>query len=225
MSDEFGQRVQGLHVEGDTIVGTDRHVAVFGKTNDVTPKYEYLTIDATTGDLGVITNFEYADGATYNTGDVGAFILAVREDADAALVADGQYGPLQTDSKGFLKVTGDLNIQQANSTYVYNSATLVKDIANIVVTETPASADEYFTGIMVSGAGYCEWQLEFGPTATPLVIMKWWTTPSHPTEYIDLPDYLKVTSLQTVRIKGTNREKAASTGSDFTGHATLIRKA
>ena len=233
MADEFGQRIQGLHQKGDTIVSTDRHPGIFGKTNAVTPLYEYLKIDSATGNLlttisntafGVTTNYEYADGTAYNGGDIGAYTLAVRKDADAALVADGQYGPLQTDELGFLKVSGTINVTQSNSAYIYNSVTLVKDIMNIVVTETPA-ATEYIEAVMVSGAGYCEWQLEYGLIASPIVIMKWWTTPSHPTEYIDLPDYLEVTTLQKVRVQGTNREKAASTNSDFTGHATLIRKA
>ena len=50
MSDEFGQFVKGLHLQGDTIVSTDSHPAVFGKKGTT---YEYLELDASSGGLNV----------------------------------------------------------------------------------------------------------------------------------------------------------------------------
>jgi len=229
MSDEFGQRITGVFASGDTILSTDKHPAIFGKSNDVIPVYKYLTIDATSGNLlttisntafGVTTNYEFATQTAFNNTDVGAYVLAVRKNTDAALVGDGEYGPLQTDENGFLKITGTIIVSDSNSTYHPGNVTLVKDTIGVVVTRTTA-ADEQYTGVMVSGAGYCEWQLE----VQAVVFLKWWTTPSHPTEYVDLPDFLKVLSGEVIRIRATNREKAASTASDFTGYATLIRKA
>jgi hypothetical protein len=254
MADDFGQRISGLHLEGDTISSEHRHIAIFGKTDDPTPVYEYLKLSSTdgslfvnltntsitisgtvavsgvTGDVQVVngttdfvvtTNYEYATQTAWTNTDVGAYTLAVRKDATGALVADGQYGPLQTDANGNLKVAGSITITQPNSTYTAGSVTLVKDTPNTVVTYTTA-ADEYFTGVMVSGAGYCQWDLE---TPAGTALLSFWTTPSHPTEYVDLPDYLKIATGTVIRIRGTNREKAASPGSDFTGYASLIRKA
>ena len=242
VSDDFGQSIKGMHIEGDTIVSTDRQPGIFGKSNDPTPVYKFLTLDASSGDLlvnfsnttigvtgtgiGVDTNFEYAVDTAAGASDVGAMILAVRDDALTTLIpVDGDYVQLRTNSTGALWVAGNLTITASNSVYKADSKTAVKDTPITIVTETPASATESFTAIMVSGAGQCEWKVWFGATGSEATILHFWTTPSHPTEYVDLPDFLDVTTAQTIYIQATNREKAASTGSDFTAMATLIRKA
>lgn len=125
ISDDFGQTIQGLHLDGDTINALDQHIAVFGK--DFTAgTYEYLKIDPTTGGLWiadgggsitvdgsvtvsgtatVTTNFEYAEDTGHTTGDVGALTLAVRNDAATALAGTTlDYIPLTTDANGFLYV-------------------------------------------------------------------------------------------------------------------------
>lgn len=133
------------------------------------------------------------------------------------------------DGTDFLAVNADGSINvviagAADSIYTHGSANLVKDTLTTVVTRAPG-VDEQYGAIMCSGAGYCEWELQFGTTGAEAVILKFWTTPSHPTEYVDLPDYLTVSSGETVRVRATNREKKASPGSDFTGYASLVRKA
>ena len=50
------------------------------------------------------TGIGKAEDAVHASNDVGVMALAVRKDADAALEADGDYGPLQLDATGFLKV-------------------------------------------------------------------------------------------------------------------------
>jgi hypothetical protein len=129
---------------------------------------------------------------------------------------------LKINADGSLDVNAQLGA--LNSVYQHGSVNLIKDTLTTVVTRAP-SVDEFYSAIMVSGAGYCEWQLEFGTTASEAIIMKFWTTPAHPTHYVDLPDYLTVDNTQTVRIRATNREKAGSPSSDFTGYASLVRKA
>ena len=240
MADDFGQRIEGLHLAGDTINSADRHIALL--TKDSSGNYEYLTLDAngglivgdggndlnvniTNSALSVTTNYEYAEDTAHGDGDIGAFILAVRNDAGTALSGDGDYTPLQTDSTGALRVAGSFTIGALDSKYICGTGVnLVKDTPATVVTETPASVTEYFNAVMVSGAGYCEWIVKFGATGSEAAIMHFWTTPSHPTEYVDLPDYLAVTTAQTILVTGTNREKAASPASDFTGYATLVKK-
>lgn len=55
-----------------------------------------------------ITSFgggtQYAEDSAHVSGDTGTMALAVRQDADAAFGADGDYGPLQLDDNGYLKV-------------------------------------------------------------------------------------------------------------------------
>jgi hypothetical protein len=264
MADDFGQRIEGLHQSGDTIVSTDRHVAVFGKTT--TNTYDYLSLNAS-GQLEVTGGTQYAVDDAAGATDIGTVSLVVRDDALTTLTpADGDYTTLRVDSTGalwvnisnasiavtasdldirdlthvsdsvkigdgtdFLAINGDGSINvvtqgAGDSVYHHNSANLVKDTIATVVTRSP-TVDEFYSGVMASGAGQCEWQLEFGTTGGEAVLLKWWTTPSHPTEYIDLPDYLTVSNGETIRVRGTNREKAASPSSDFTGYASLIRKA
>lgn len=48
-------------------------------------------------------------GSTYTTGDKGGVSFAVRQDASGPLVGDGEYGPLQTDASGNLKVAATLS--------------------------------------------------------------------------------------------------------------------
>lgn len=159
-----------------------------------------------------------------NTVTVTATDLDIRDlsaTQDNVAISDGT-NTLVVNGDGSINVNA--SIGATDSAYTAGSATLVKDTIATVVTRSPG-ADEQYAGVMVSGAGYCEWQLEFGTTGGEAVILKWWTTPSHPTEYVDLPDYLTVSSGETIRIRGTNREKAASPASDFTGYASLIRKA
>lgn len=295
MADDFGQTIQGLHLDGGTIAAGDQHIAVFGKdfTNST---YEYLKIDPTSGalwvtdggsDFGVVTNFEYAEDTAHTDGDVGAFtlavrndtlaalagsdgdyaplqvnangalyvavdgtvtisgavttnyeyaedsahssadigafVLAVRNDAGTALAADGDYIPLSTDANGALRVSGTFAVGREDSTQHYNTATLVKDTPNVVVSVSPGTTQN-FIGALVSGAGYCEWEIQFGTTSSEATIFKFWTTPSHPTEYLAFPEMIAVTSTQTIRVRGTNRENKPSTGSDFAGYATLVRE-
>ncbi len=54
----------------------------------------------------------YAEDSAHSSSDDGMFALAVRQDADAAFGADGDYGPLQLDSNGFLKVSGSFTAEE-----------------------------------------------------------------------------------------------------------------
>jgi len=66
-----------------------------------------ITVD---GSLTTTGNFEYAEDTAHVTADVGAFVLAVRNDTLASLVsADGDYAPLQVDADGALYITGSFS--------------------------------------------------------------------------------------------------------------------
>ena len=147
---------------------------------------------------------------------------------DSETPGDNVYIKSSTGTELLINNDGSINVNAQlgglDSIYSHGSATLVKDTINTVVTVSPGDL-LHFGAMMVSGAGYCEWELEFGTTGSEVVVLKFWTTPAHPTHYVDLPDYLEVDDGETIRIRGTNREKKASPASDFTGYASLIRKA
>lgn len=203
MADDFGQRVEGVKLDAATFVSTDvQALPVMG--TDGTNLFIIRTNGA--GLLNMVaTNLDIRD---------------LSHTQDSVKIGDGS---------DFLAVNGDGSINVsvtgagANSVYHTSSTNLVKNTLTTVVTRSP-SATENFKAIMVSGAGMCLWQLEFGTTGGEAVILQFWTTPSHPTEYVDIPDVIDVTSTQTIRIRATNKENAASPTSDFTGYATLIRQ-
>lgn len=96
-------------------------------------------------------------------------MLAVRNDAGTALAGTTlDYIPLTTDANGNLRVSGSFAVGREDETQHYNSATLVKDTINTVVTVSPGTTQN-FIGALVSGAGYCEWQVEFGTTASEAI--------------------------------------------------------
>jgi len=221
-----------VHLNNASIVVTATDLDI--RTLDSETPGDNVYIKSSTGDEWaidgngaglVLTNYEYADDSAYAGGETGAFILAVRNDAGGTLAsADQDFTPLQTDSSGNLRVSGQLTLGANDSVYSSGSANLVKDTITVVETISPGS-DEQYSGLMVSGSGLCQWTLEFGTTSSEAVILEFWTTPSNPTQFVDLPDYLTVSSGETIRVRATNREKAASPASDFTGFATLIRSA
>lgn len=57
------------------------------------------------GTVTADTNFDYPEDSVHNSGDIGAFVLAVRNDAGTPLAANGDYSPLQTNAAGELRVT------------------------------------------------------------------------------------------------------------------------
>lgn len=68
-----------------------------------------VTVDGTVAVSGVTpgtaaTSLGKAEDAAHSSGDVGVMALGVRKDADGAFGADLDYGPLQLDDNGYLKV-------------------------------------------------------------------------------------------------------------------------
>jgi len=201
------------------------------------PASEYVDDSAFTveTDTGVAIGGVFTTD-TIDSGDFGVLKLnANRElfitatDLDIRDLSASQDNVAVSDGTNTLAVNADgsINVNTSgagsDNTYHYGSANLVKDTATTVESQAP-SADENYKALMVSGAGLCEWAVKFGTTGSESVIMQFWTTPSNPTKYVDIPDSITVSSGETILIEATNREKPASPASDFTGHATLIKQ-
>ncbi|MHA1949698.1 MAG: hypothetical protein ACW987_07485, partial [Candidatus Thorarchaeota archaeon] len=87
----------------------------------------YVNVSNTT-DISVATNYEYAEDSVHTTADVGAFVLAVRNDAGTALAGtDGDYIPFSTDASGALRVTG------GTTAYAEDSVHTTGDSGNFVL--------------------------------------------------------------------------------------------
>lgn len=75
----------------------------------------------------------YAEDSAHASGDIGNFILAVRNDTEGSLAgADGDYAPLQVDALGRLRVNADINV---NNDFVYaeDSAASSGDLAAAIL--------------------------------------------------------------------------------------------
>jgi hypothetical protein len=79
--------------------------------------------------LSVSSDFAYAEDSASADGDIGAFILGVRNDANAVLTsADGDYGAISIDSAGRVKTVTTLA-----SAYAEDSASANADIGDFVL--------------------------------------------------------------------------------------------
>lgn len=207
-------------------------VAVNGDVNVTATDLDIRSLDGATDSVLISdgTNDLAIDGSGYITVNINGTVTVSATDLDIRdlTASTDEVGIGDGTNSLAVNADGSINVVTAasspDSVYDYGGVNLVKDTETTVTTNAPGS-DTLYSGLMVSGAGYCEWKLYFGTTSSEAVIMSFWTTPSNPTQYVDLPDYLTVSSGETIYVSGTNREKAASPASDFTGHATLINKA
>lgn len=77
------------------------------------------------------SNYEYAEDSAHASGNVGAFVLAVRHDAGGSLAGtDGDYAPFQLDATGRLRVAADL---VSSAEYAEDSAHNDGDIGNFIL--------------------------------------------------------------------------------------------
>ncbi|MHA1950098.1 MAG: hypothetical protein ACW99G_01150, partial [Candidatus Thorarchaeota archaeon] len=83
-----------------------------------------------TADISVATNYEYAEDSIHTSADIGAFVLAVRNDAGTPLAADGDYIPLTTDASGDLRVNASVTI---NAEYPEDSVHTTGDTGSFVL--------------------------------------------------------------------------------------------
>lgn len=69
----------------------------------------------------------YAEDSVHASGDIGKFMLAVRNDANVALAADGDYTPFTTDAQGRLKVAAEVTVQAGDAEFLEDSAHISGD--------------------------------------------------------------------------------------------------
>lgn len=69
----------------------------------------------------VATNAEKAEDAIHSSGAIGNFVLAVRNDANTPLAADGDYTPFTTDAQGRLKVAAEISVQAGDAEFLEDS--------------------------------------------------------------------------------------------------------
>lgn len=77
-----------------------------GDVSAANPLPVVMTGAATEATLAALAATVKAEDAVHASGDAGVFVLAVRQDSDIAMAANGDYSPLQINEVGRLKTAG-----------------------------------------------------------------------------------------------------------------------
>lgn len=145
------------HVSGDfgtfvLAVRNDAGTSMVSADGDYAP----LQVDAVgrlrvLADLTAAFDYTYAEDSAHTTGDTGAYVLAVRNDAFASQTsADGDYGSITVDAAGRVGIRGNYTEDSAHvSGDVGVFAMGVRNDANAVLT----SADGDYSPLAVDSAG------------------------------------------------------------------------
>jgi hypothetical protein len=105
-----------------------------------------VAVTQSTSPWVVQTATEYAEDSAHVSGDLGQFMLAVRNDANTSLVsADGDYAPLQVDDLGRLKVSGTFSLE---GQYAEDSAHTTGDVG---IYNLSVRADQPLVSTSVTG--------------------------------------------------------------------------
>lgn len=144
-----------------TVTATDLDIRDLDAAQDnvaISDGTDTLAINAD-GSINAQVPFDYAEDSAHASGDIGAFILAVRNDAGGSMVsADGDYSPLQTDSSGRLRVLADLTAA-FDFTYAEDTAHTTGDVGAFTLgirndaRASLTSADGDYSGFAVDAAG------------------------------------------------------------------------
>lgn len=77
------------------------------------------------------SQFQYAEDTAHVSGDIGAFTLGIRNDANAVLTStDGDYSPFAVDSAGRMKIVGTFT---SSTAYAEDSASASGDMGDFVL--------------------------------------------------------------------------------------------
>jgi hypothetical protein len=117
-SGDLGSFVMGVRNDAGTALAADGDYIPLSMTS--TGSLRVAVVGTVTVSGTVTTQYQYAEDSAHASGDIGAFTLAVRNDAGTPLAADGDYIPFTTDANGALRVaftgtvtTGDNKAEDA----------------------------------------------------------------------------------------------------------------
>jgi len=194
-----GEAITGDPLTTGALFETDGGSAV--DSGDIT----YLASDA----WGRIINVgQNADGSAY---DVNAYPIV-----NAGVDSAGNVQILLTDTSGRLIVNVGGGTEAGET---YASANLVKDTVTDVVTES----DVIVKRIYVTGSGLMKVEIFEGVTASEVVKYVAFNSTSNPNVLFEwTEDGWLIPAINSIIVKCTNLENAASPTSDFDGYGTIV---
>lgn len=129
---------------GQAVLGVRNDIGVAKTTTD--GDYTFFATDAA-GRIGIAdlggsitidgavtanTNFDFPEDTPHISGDIGAFVLAVRNDAGTPLAADGDYIPFTTDATGAIRVNAGTTVTQIGRDDTDNQAAVATGLLTSV---------------------------------------------------------------------------------------------
>lgn len=131
----------------------------------------------------------------------------------------GNAAPLKVNGSGALLVSTDAATGQVLVDHA--SVNLVKDTPTTVNSYSPAAATDRIVRVSVSGSGRFKAELFWGTTSSEVLSDVKFGTSSMPNVEFDLEKDLELASTETIYVRMTNLEKAASPTSDFDGFVSI----
>ena len=186
----------------------------------------------TTGGL-----FETGGGSAVDSGDITHLaldaygrIIAVGQVADGDTIDANAFPVLMAGQDGtnvqslLTDTSGRLIVNVGGGTEAgihYGTANLVKDTATAVVTVS----DMIVKRIYVTGSGLMKVEIFEGETASEAVVFVAFNSTANPNVLFDFTsDGWKILAANSLIVKCTNLENAASPTSDFAGYGTIVEE-
>lgn len=161
----------------------------------------------------------YAEDSVHTTGDLGSFMLGVRNDAGTALAADGDYIPLSMDADGSVRVTVTSEAGAGTKVCEYNTsaALAAAAVANHDYTVT-ALKTLIANRIWASASGAIKIEVIVDPAGTPATQWVGFNSTAHPNINVPIEEFCSVAAGIVIRIAITNLDnKAQDVYSTLTG--------
>jgi len=218
--------VRGGVADGDAVAAGTTGIPALGTDGS---NYQFLAVDSSgnlqtdlasalpagTNDLGIV---HVTDGTTEL--DVAVDGSAAKTNGVQVLGTDGTNAQiLKTDTNGSLYV----NTSGApDDSVTYATANLVKDTPTTVVSQAGAAI---VAKVVFTGSGLTKVEVQYGTTSSEATIAVLMNSTANPTVEFEFPNALQVASGETILLKCTNLENAASPSSDFSGYGSIVTTA
>lgn len=184
-----------------------------------------LSVNAGASDAGTIRVTLANDQAVVSVDDNGGSLtvdatnLDIRDldyTTDSVEIKDAGGDALAINADGSINTVSTAAVLLDN----YGSANLVKNTATTANSYSPSAASDTLSHIDVAGSGLMKVELLFGTTSSETVFAVKYNSTAEPNVPFDLKGKV-IASTETIIVRCTNLENAASPASDFDGHATI----
>ena len=208
------------YVDGFTIIGGEQGTVAMGSdgtnlqfinvdsagTIAIQDNGGSITVDATDLDIRDLTSAsDSVEVLQATASNLNATVVAT--DFDIRDLDATQDNVAISDGTETLAVNVDGSINtvttKAQQEVEYGNVAVAKSANATIVSYSPSAGTVLATGIEVSALGYSRWEISYGTTASEVLKIVKWTTPSNPSLFIDI-DAIPLASTETILVQGFN---------------------